>query len=52
METCRVEAAVCWDALRAFTTRHQTVEVKTWKDWVISRQPEHGEPSEAIRRPP
>lgn len=23
METCRVEAAVCWDTLRAFTTHHQ-----------------------------
>ncbi len=23
METCRVEAAVCWNTLRAFTTHHQ-----------------------------
>ena len=52
METCRVEAAVCWDTLRAFTTHHQLVEVKTSKDWAISRQPEHGKPSETIRRPP
>lgn len=28
------------------------VEVKTSKDWAISRQPKHGEPSETIRRPP
>lgn len=42
METCRVEAAVCWNTLRAFTTHHQLVEVKTSKDWAISRQPKHG----------
>lgn len=42
METCRVEAAICWNTLRAFTTHHQLVEVKMWKDWAISRQPQHG----------